>query len=60
MLVPVSLHYDQLHEVGALAAEQGGAGKKSEGLGWLARYVRNQRRRIGSARVRFGEPITVG
>ncbi len=59
MLVPVSLHYDQLHEVGALAAEQGGAGKKAEGLGWLARFIRDQRRRIGSARVRFGEPISL-
>jgi glycerol-3-phosphate O-acyltransferase len=59
MLVPVSVHYDQLHEVGALAAEQGGAGKKAEGLGWLAGYVRDQRRRIGSARVRFGEPISL-
>ncbi|WP_328304940.1 glycerol-3-phosphate 1-O-acyltransferase [Actinomycetospora sp. NBC_00405] len=57
LLVPVSLHYDQLHEVGALAAEQGGAGKKAEGLGWLAGYMRDQQRRIGSARVRFGEPL---
>ncbi len=57
LLVPVSLHYDQLHEVGALAAEQGGAGKKAEGLAWLAGYMRDQQQRIGSARVRFGEPI---
>lgn len=57
LLVPVSLHYDQLHEVGALAAEQGGAGKKAEGLGWLAGYMRDQQRRIGSARIRFGEPV---
>ncbi|GAA4796240.1 hypothetical protein GCM10023200_35410 [Actinomycetospora chlora] len=57
LLVPVSIHYDQLHEVGALAAEQGGAGKKAEGLGWLAGYMRDQQRRIGSARVRFGEPL---
>ena len=59
LLVPVSLHYDQLHEVGALAAEQGGAGKKAEGLGWLAGYMRDQQRRIGSARVRFGEPLAL-
>jgi glycerol-3-phosphate O-acyltransferase len=55
----VSLHYDQLHEVGALAAEQGGAGKKAEGLAWLAGYMRDQQSRIGSARVRFGEPIAL-
>ncbi|MEJ2888306.1 glycerol-3-phosphate 1-O-acyltransferase [Actinomycetospora aeridis] len=59
LLVPVSLHYDQLHEVGALAAEQGGAGKKAEGLGWLAGYMRDQQRRIGSARIRFGEPVAL-
>ncbi|PVZ10206.1 glycerol-3-phosphate 1-O-acyltransferase [Actinomycetospora cinnamomea] len=57
LLVPVSINYDQLHEVGALAAEQGGTGKKAEGLAWLAGYMRDQQRRIGSARIRFGEPI---
>ncbi|MHC1562820.1 glycerol-3-phosphate 1-O-acyltransferase [Actinomycetospora sp. C-140] len=59
LLVPVSIHYDQLHEVGALAAEQGGAGKKAEGLGWLAGYMRDQQRRIGAARIRFGEPLAL-
>ncbi|TCK21515.1 glycerol-3-phosphate acyltransferase [Pseudonocardia endophytica] len=58
VLVPVSIVYDQLHEVGAMAAEQRGAAKKSEGLGWLAGYFRDQRRHIGTARVRFAEPIS--
>ena len=31
-LVPVAITYDQLREVSAMAAEQGGAAKKSEGL----------------------------
>ena len=43
MLVPVSIAYDQLQEVGAMAAEQSGAQEEAEGLGWLARYVRAQR-----------------
>lgn len=59
ILVPVSIVYDQLHEVGAMAAEQRGAAKKAEGLGWLLGYFRDQRRHIGTARVRFAEPFAL-
>ncbi len=59
ILVPVSIVYDQLHEVGAMAAEQRGGEKKAEGLGWLAGYFRDQRRHIGTARVRFAEPFSL-
>jgi glycerol-3-phosphate O-acyltransferase len=58
-LVPVSIVYDQLHEVGAMAAEQGGAAKRTEGVRWLARYMRDQRRNVGVAQVRFGEPFSL-
>lgn len=58
-LVPTSLVYDRMFEVDAMAAEQGGAGKSAEGLGWLARYVRGQVRNSGTARVRFGEPFSL-
>jgi glycerol-3-phosphate O-acyltransferase len=57
LLVPVSIVYDQLHEVGAMADEQRGAAKKAEGWRWLARYARDQRRNIGTARIQVGEPI---
>ena len=59
ILVPVSIVYDQLHEVGAMAAEQRGGIKKAEGLGWLYGYFRDQRRHIGTARVRFAEPFSL-
>jgi glycerol-3-phosphate O-acyltransferase len=59
VLVPVSIIYDQLHEVGAMAAQQVGAAKPAEGMRWLARYIRDQRRHIGEARVRFGEPFSL-
>ncbi|MFP5021887.1 glycerol-3-phosphate 1-O-acyltransferase [Pseudonocardia phyllosphaerae] len=59
ILVPVSIVYDQLHEVGAMAAEQRGGAKKAEGLGWLYRYFRDQRRHIGTARVRIAEPFSL-
>jgi len=58
-LVPVSITYDQLREVSAMAAEQVGAPKKGEGLAWLARYARAQLEPLGSAYVRFAEPISL-
>ena len=58
-LVPVSITYDQLREVSAMAAEQAGAAKKGEGLAWLARYAKAQLSPIGSAYVRFADPISL-
>jgi glycerol-3-phosphate O-acyltransferase len=58
-LVPVAITYDQLREVSAMAAEQAGAAKKAEGLGWLAAYARGQFTRIGTVHVRFAEPISL-
>ncbi len=58
-LVPVAITYDQLREVSAMAAEQAGAAKKAEGLGWLAAYARGQLARIGTVYVRFAEPISL-
>jgi glycerol-3-phosphate O-acyltransferase len=56
-LVPVSISYDQLSETKAMAAEERGATKQKEGLGWLAGYARSQRRLLGAVHVRFGEPL---
>ena len=58
-LVPVSITYEGLAEVAAVAAEQTGATKKPEGLTWLARYARSQRRSAGNVYVRFGEPLSM-
>ncbi len=58
-LVPVSITYDQLREVSAMAAEQVGAPKKGEGVAWLAHYARAQLAPLGSAYVRFAEPISL-
>lgn len=58
-LVPVSMVYDQMYEVAAMAAEQGGAGKKAEDFRWMLRYIRGQRRNDGTAQVRFGEPFSL-
>jgi glycerol-3-phosphate O-acyltransferase len=56
-LVPVSITFDQLPEVGLMAAEQGGAAKAREGVGWLARYARSHQQQLGTVHVRFGEPV---
>ena len=59
LLVPVSTTYDQLHEVGTLAAEEAGVAKTKEGLRWLAGYARAQSKKLGKAYVRFGEPFSL-
>ncbi|MEU1986263.1 glycerol-3-phosphate 1-O-acyltransferase [Nocardia sp. NPDC019395] len=58
LLVPVSITYERLNELGAIADEQVGGRKKPEGLAWLARYVRNQQHSAGHVYVRFGEPLS--
>src|SRR5262249_11280286 len=52
-LVPVAITYDQLREVSAMAAEQGGAAKKAEGLSWLASYARGQLPKLGTLPLPF-------
>jgi len=59
MLVPVCTTYDQMHEVSVMAAEEAGASKAKENLLWLAGYARRQQRWIGTAYVRFGEPLSL-
>jgi glycerol-3-phosphate O-acyltransferase len=59
LLVPVSTTYDQLHEIGTMAAEEAGAAKAKEGVRWLARYARQQGQKLGKAYVRFGEPFSL-
>jgi len=58
-LVPVALSYDQLYEVGAMAAEALGAEKTPEGLRWMVGYVRAQGKRNGVAHVTIGRPLSL-
>ena len=44
-LVPVSIVYDQQHEVSALSREESGGSKAPESLTWLYRFARAQGRR---------------
>ena len=59
LLVPVSIAYDQIQDVGDYAAEQGGAPKRRESFGWFLGVVRRLRRRYGDIHIRFGEPLSL-
>jgi glycerol-3-phosphate O-acyltransferase len=59
LVIPTSIVYDLLHEVGEMTSESRGAAKQAEGLGWLLRYARMQGKDMGSAHIRFGEPLNL-
>ncbi|WP_072804851.1 glycerol-3-phosphate 1-O-acyltransferase [Rhodococcoides yunnanense] len=58
-LVPTSITYDRLHEVGAMAAESHGAKKQAEGIRMAIGYIRAQGKLRGNVYLTFGEPISV-
>jgi len=58
-LIPVSVAYDQISEVGDYAAEQRGGEKQAEGIGWLLRFLGRLGRQYGSIDLRFGEPLSM-
>ncbi|MDX1650260.1 MAG: 1-acyl-sn-glycerol-3-phosphate acyltransferase, partial [Myxococcota bacterium] len=59
VLLPVSICYDQISDVGDYAAEQRGVEKQRESFAWFLRVVRRLRRRYGRIVVRFGEPLSL-
>ncbi|HSV40809.1 MAG TPA: 1-acyl-sn-glycerol-3-phosphate acyltransferase, partial [Nocardioidaceae bacterium] len=59
LLVPVSIVYDQLHEVAMMTTEARGGSKRPEDLRWLYKFAREQRNRLGRAYVDFGEPVSL-
>ncbi|HYD48627.1 MAG TPA: glycerol-3-phosphate 1-O-acyltransferase [Terriglobales bacterium] len=58
-LVPVSIAYDQIADVGDYAAEQRGAPKQRESFGWFLKVLRALRRRYGRIHINFGEPLSL-
>ncbi|MFF3877808.1 glycerol-3-phosphate 1-O-acyltransferase [Streptomyces sp. NPDC001978] len=58
-IVPVSIIYDQLYEVGAMEAEEHGATKKAESLSLVLGYMRAQGRQRGQVHLAFGEPLSL-
>ncbi|MBM2616414.1 lysophospholipid acyltransferase [Actinoplanes sp. LDG1-06] len=57
LIVPVSIVYEQLHEVALVTTEARGAGKRPEDLRWLWNFGWSQRQRFGRAYVEFGETL---
>jgi glycerol-3-phosphate O-acyltransferase len=58
-LIPVSIAYDLIQDVGSYSAEAQGAAKKTESLGWFVGFLRGFRRRSGDIHIRFGDPLSL-
>lgn len=58
-VVPVSIVYDQLHEVSRMTAEATGGRKKPEDLSWVVRFAASQNSRMGRAYLTIGEPFSL-
>jgi glycerol-3-phosphate O-acyltransferase len=59
MLVPVSVAYDQISEVGDYAREESGGSKQAESFRWLVGFMRRLGLKYGSIDLRFGEPLSL-
>jgi glycerol-3-phosphate O-acyltransferase len=59
VLIPVSIAYDQIQDIGAYTTEQQGGEKERESFGWMVRAIRTLRRRYGRIHLRLGEPVSV-
>ena len=58
-LIPVSIAYDQIQDVGDYVAEQRGAKKEKESFGWLLKMIRSLRSRYGQIYISFGDPVSL-
>lgn len=58
-IVPISIYYDLIAELGDYAREQTGKTKRKESLAWFISYVRSLRKPLGRISLGLGDPITV-
>jgi len=58
-LVPISIYYDLIAELGDYAAEQTGATKRKESLAWFTGYLRSLRKPLGRISLGFGKPVVI-
>ena len=56
-MIPVSIAYEQIQDVGDYVAEQRGAAKQAESFRWFLGLVRRLRHNLGDIHIRFGEPL---
>lgn len=59
LIVPTFVGYDQQYEVEAISEEELGGSKNAESVSWMVEFARAQRKRRGSAHLRFGEPLSM-
>ena len=58
-LLPVSIAYDQIMDVGSYSHEQRGGAKTQEGFSWFLGVLRNLGRPYGDIHLRFGEALSL-
>jgi len=58
-VIPVSINYDQIEDVGDYVLEQQGGKKQAESFSWFVRFLRRLRSHYGDIHIRFGEPISM-
>ncbi len=59
ILVPVSIAYDQITDVGSYTEEQRGGKKQQESFAWALKFIGSLRRQNGRIYLRFGEPLAL-
>jgi glycerol-3-phosphate O-acyltransferase len=58
--IPVSVSYDLIPDVVDMTAQETGAIKKPESLGWFVRYIRRLGDHYGNVYIRFGDAVAIG
>jgi glycerol-3-phosphate O-acyltransferase len=58
-LIPISIAYEQIQDVGDYVAEQRGAAKQVESFRWFLGLLRRLRHNFGDIHIRFGEPLSL-
>ncbi|MEO0563497.1 MAG: hypothetical protein AAF125_15420, partial [Chloroflexota bacterium] len=58
-IVPISIYYDLIAELGDYAKEQTGATKRKESFAWFTGYLRSLRKPLGRISFGLGDPVVV-
>lgn len=58
--IPISVSYDQIPDVIDMTAQESGAIKQAESLGWFVKYVRRLGSHFGNVYIRFGDAVAIG
>ncbi len=58
-LIPVSIAYDLIQDVGSYSAEAQGGAKQQESFGWFVNFIRGFRQKSGEIHIRFGDPVSL-